>query len=40
MPPTLTTAGCSAILDNLFYCLCDEGDGVLIPSPYYPAFDK
>lgn len=33
-------AGCSAILDNMFYCLCDEGDGVLIPAPYYPAFDN
>ncbi|PSC76648.1 1-aminocyclopropane-1-carboxylate synthase [Micractinium conductrix] len=34
------SSGCSAILDNLFYCLCDEGDGVLIPAPYYPAFDN
>lgn len=33
-------AGCTAILDNLFYALCDEGDGVLIPAPYYPAFDN
>jgi hypothetical protein len=33
-------AGCSAILDSLFYCLCDEGEGVLIPAPYYPAFDN
>ncbi len=24
----------------MFYCLCDEGDGVLIPAPYYPAFDN
>lgn len=34
------SSGCSAILDNMFYCLCDEGDGVLIPAPYYPAFDN
>lgn len=35
-PPT----GCTAIIDNLIYALCDEGDGVLIPAPYYPAFDN
>ncbi|KAI7841266.1 hypothetical protein COHA_005039 [Chlorella ohadii] len=34
------SAGCTAILDNLFYALCDEGEGVLIPAPYYPAFDN
>lgn len=33
-------AGCSALLDNLFWCICDEGDGILIPAPYYPAFDN
>lgn len=38
--PCCHTAGCSAILDSLFYCVCDEGDGVLIPAPYYPAFDN
>ncbi len=30
----------SAIIDNLFFVLGDEGDGVLIPAPYYPAFDN
>jgi aspartate/methionine/tyrosine aminotransferase len=30
----------SAILDNLFFCICDAGDSVLIPAPYYPAFDN
>ncbi|PRW59463.1 1-aminocyclopropane-1-carboxylate synthase [Chlorella sorokiniana] len=34
------SAGCTAIIDNLIYALCDEGDGVLIPAPYYPAFDN
>lgn len=33
-------SGCSGILDNLFYCLADEGESVLIPAPYYPAFDN
>eukprot|EP00930_Biecheleria_cincta_P058847 TRINITY_DN44644_c0_g1_i1.p1 TRINITY_DN44644_c0_g1~~TRINITY_DN44644_c0_g1_i1.p1 ORF type:complete len:495 (-),score=59.91 TRINITY_DN44644_c0_g1_i1:442-1761(-) len=32
--------GVSAILSNLFYCICDDGDTVLIPSPYYSAFDS
>eukprot|EP00929_Paragymnodinium_shiwhaense_P086686 TRINITY_DN47152_c0_g1_i1.p1 TRINITY_DN47152_c0_g1~~TRINITY_DN47152_c0_g1_i1.p1 ORF type:complete len:515 (-),score=115.81 TRINITY_DN47152_c0_g1_i1:177-1721(-) len=32
--------GVSAILSNLFYCLCEEGDLVLIPAPYYSAFDS
>lgn len=36
----LFIAGCTAIIDNLIYALCDEGDGVLIPAPYYPAFDN
>lgn len=34
------SSGCTAIIDNLIYALCDEGDGVLIPAPYYPAFDN
>lgn len=33
-------AGCSALLDNLFWCISDAGDGILIPAPYYPAFDN
>ena len=32
--------GLSAILSNLFYCLCEAGDAVLIPAPYYSAFDN
>lgn len=33
-------SGCTGIFDNLFYCLADEGESVLIPAPYYPAFDN
>ena len=36
----VVSSGCSAVLDNLFYCLGDAGGSVLIPSPYYPAFDN
>ncbi|KAK9826329.1 hypothetical protein WJX74_009564 [Apatococcus lobatus] len=39
-PEHLTlAAGAGAILDNLFFMLGNPGDGVLIPAPYYPAFD-
>lgn len=34
------SAGAGAILDMLFFCVCSAGDGVLIPAPYYPAFDN
>lgn len=34
------SAGCGAVLDNLMFLLCEAGDAVLIPSPYYPAFDN
>eukprot|EP00033_Pygsuia_biforma_P003503 GCRY01003834.1.p1 GENE.GCRY01003834.1~~GCRY01003834.1.p1 ORF type:complete len:457 (+),score=47.92 GCRY01003834.1:123-1373(+) len=27
-----------SILEILFFCLCEEGDSVLIPAPYYGAF--
>jgi aspartate/methionine/tyrosine aminotransferase len=32
--------GLSAILSSLFYCICEAGDSVLIPAPYYSAFDN
>lgn len=32
------TAGCTAVLDQLFWCLCDEGEGVLIGMPMYGGF--
>ena len=33
-------SGCTGVLEALFYCLGDEGQTVLIPAPYYPAFDN
>jgi hypothetical protein len=36
----VVSAGAGAVLDTLFFCLCNPGDGVLIPAPYYPAFDN
>eukprot|EP00798_Chlamydomonas_sp_ICE-L_P025313 gene25313-10969_t len=33
-------AGAGAILDNLFWAIGDAGQGVLIPAPCYPQFDK
>jgi len=32
------TAGCTALLDQFFWTLCDEGDGVLIGKPSYGGF--
>mmetsp|Transcript_26043 Transcript_26043/g.51958 ORF Transcript_26043/g.51958 Transcript_26043/m.51958 type:complete len:455 (-) Transcript_26043:1386-2750(-) len=31
-------AGCNAMLENLFLTLCEAGDCVLLPSPYYATF--
>lgn len=31
-------SGTSSILNTLLWVLCDEGDSVLIPAPYYSAF--
>jgi 1-aminocyclopropane-1-carboxylate synthase len=33
-------AGAASILDGLFNCLCESGMAVLIPSPYYAAFEN
>ena len=33
-------SGASAILDAMFYCLGEDEQSVLIPAPYYPAFDN
>lgn len=35
----ICTSGVGAALSNLFYCIAEPGDVVLIPSPYYSAFD-
>lgn len=32
-------AGCNAVLENLCFTLADQGDSVLIPRPYYAAFE-
>ena len=32
-------AGCNAVLENLCFCLAEPGDGVLLPTPYYAAFE-
>ena len=32
-------AGCNAVLENLVFCLTELGDGILIPTPYYAAFE-
>ena len=32
-------AGCNAVLENLCICLAEPGEGVMIPTPYYAAFE-
>lgn len=32
-------AGCNAVLENLCFTLAESGDSVLIPTPYYAAFE-
>ena len=32
-------AGCNAVLENLFFTIAEPGSGVLVPAPYYAAFD-
>jgi len=32
-------AGCNAVLENLAFCLADIGDAVIVPAPYYAAFE-
>lgn len=32
--------GASSLLNHLFFTLADRGDVVLIPAPYYAAFEK
>ena len=34
------SAGCGAVIDNVCFAVCDRGSEVLIPAPYYPAFDN
>ncbi|XP_071706530.1 1-aminocyclopropane-1-carboxylate synthase-like [Rutidosis leptorrhynchoides] len=32
--------GATGASESLMFCLADPGDGFLIPTPYYPAFDR
>ncbi|TYJ52364.1 hypothetical protein B9479_007020 [Cryptococcus floricola] len=36
----ITGTGASAVLDQLFFTLLDEGDAVLLAAPYYTGFDR
>ncbi len=35
----VTATGSSAILDMLMYALCEAGEGMILPAPYYAGFD-
>jgi aspartate/methionine/tyrosine aminotransferase len=35
----VVASGSSAIVEMLMYALCDAGEGVIIPTPYYAGFD-
>ncbi|XP_024987224.1 1-aminocyclopropane-1-carboxylate synthase-like isoform X2 [Cynara cardunculus var. scolymus] len=32
--------GATGASESLIFCLADPGDGFLVPTPYYPAFDR
>ncbi|KAE8680669.1 CMA101 protein [Hibiscus syriacus] len=34
------TAGATSANETLMFCLADEGDAFLLPTPYYPGFDR
>ncbi|EMC97585.1 hypothetical protein BAUCODRAFT_107204 [Baudoinia panamericana UAMH 10762] len=34
----IVTAGVSAVIDELTWCLCSEGEGILFPRPLYTGF--
>ncbi|KAL4568808.1 hypothetical protein LXL04_024424 [Taraxacum kok-saghyz] len=34
------TAGATSANETLMFCLADPGDAILIPTPYYPGFDR
>ena len=36
----ILSSGCAASLNNLFYTLAEEKEAVLIPAPYYCAFES
>jgi 1-aminocyclopropane-1-carboxylate synthase len=33
-------SGAGSVIDLLLHCIANPGDAVLIPAPYYPAFDN
>lgn len=35
----VVASGSSAILDMLMYAMCEPGEGIIIPAPYYAGFD-
>lgn len=37
---TYLACGAGSVVDLLFHLIASPGDGVLIPAPYYPAFDN
>ncbi|KAL2906512.1 1-aminocyclopropane-1-carboxylate synthase 3 [Bienertia sinuspersici] len=34
------TAGATSANETLIFCLADPGDALLLPTPYYPGFDR
>uniref|UniRef100_A0A7N0UYB3 Aminotransferase class I/classII large domain-containing protein n=1 Tax=Kalanchoe fedtschenkoi TaxID=63787 RepID=A0A7N0UYB3_KALFE len=34
------TSGATAAIEMLSFCLADQGNGLLVPTPYYPGFDR
>ncbi|KAJ7944565.1 1-aminocyclopropane-1-carboxylate synthase [Quillaja saponaria] len=34
------TAGATSANETLIFCLAEPGDAILIPTPYYPGFDR
>jgi aspartate/methionine/tyrosine aminotransferase len=35
----IVAAGATAVVEMLAFSLCDAGDALLVPAPYYPGFD-
>lgn len=33
-------SGCGAVISATLWSLCDPGDAVIVPAPYYPAWDS
>ena len=32
----VVAAGCGAIIDALAFCMCEDGEAFILPTPYYP----